>query len=96
MKRYKVGLNHNELTCLQCHWCENIGLMPLKLWNAARGENISFYLHEIPYSPAFSCLQLFGEVYQWAIIPRGIIASAANFTFYQKKLIDPNPAQFTL
>ena len=50
----------------------------------------------IPYSPAFSCLQLFGEVYQWAIIPRGIIASAANFTFYQKKLIDPNPAQFTL
>ena len=40
--------------------------------------------------------QLFDEVYQWAIMHRGIIASAANFTFYQKKLIDPNPAQFTL
>ena len=28
--------------------------------------------------------------------PRGIIASAANFTFYQKKLVDPIPVQFTI
>ena len=47
MKWYIVGLNHNELACLQCCWCENIGFTPLKLSNATRGENISFYLYEI-------------------------------------------------
>ena len=38
-------------------------------------------------------MQLSGEVYQYAVIPRGIAACNRNFTFYQKKRLEPNPGK---
>ena len=48
---------------------------------------------KLPYRHAYYGTTLFGEVYQYAIIPRGIAACNKYFTFYQKKLLEPNPGK---
>ena len=47
----------------------------------------------VPFSLTYDCMQLSGEVYQYAVIPRGIAACNRDFTLYQKKLLKPNPGK---
>ena len=57
---------------------------------------VGTYILTVPTVPSFlgfCCMQLSGEVYQYALIPRGIAACNRDFTFYQKKLLEPNPGK---
>ena len=69
---------------------KEIGRYREDLGLAARDSN---NFSNVPFSLTYDCMQLSGEVYQYAVIPRGIAACNRDFTFYQKKLLKPNPGK---
>ena len=54
---------------------------------------IFIFCRTIPFVLTYYFMKLSGEVYQYAVIPRGIAACNRNFTFYQKKRLEPNPGK---